>query len=234
MEHRSLKTQLYTQFARIGKALASPARLELLDLLAQGERPVEGLAHEAHLSIANASAHLQVLAGARLVAQRREGSRVYYQLADPSVFTLWAALRDTATVRLAELDRLVETYVTDRHTFDPVSREELLRRLTDGETMVMDVRPALEYRQGHIAGAWSMPLEELERRLGELDPDHEIVAYCRGPYCVFADEAVALLRAHGRRAARYAEGYPEWAAAGLPVERTKIGDGVSGMNAGAP
>jgi rhodanese-related sulfurtransferase len=227
MEHRAFKTQLYAQFARIGKALASPARLELLDLLAQGERAVEGLAQEAHLSIANASAHLRVLAGARLVAQRREGSRVYYRLADPSVYALWAALRATATARLAELDRLIEMYVADRRTLEPISREELLRRLADGDTIVLDVRPALEYRQGHIAGAQSVPVDELERRLGELDPRHEIVAYCRGPYCVFADEAVSLLRAQGRHATRYAEGYPEWAAAGLPVARDEASSGMS-------
>lgn len=229
MDHRALKTQLYTQFARLGKALASPARLELLDVLAQGERPVEGLAQEAHLSIANASAHLQVLAGARLVAQRRDGSHVYYRLADPSVYALWATLRDTATARLAELDRLIETYVADRRTLEPISREELLRRLADGDTIVIDVRPALEYQQGHIAGAQSQPVDELERRLGELDPQREIVAYCRGPYCVFADEAVSLLRAQGRHAARYAEGYPEWAAAGLPVARGEASSGMSQM-----
>jgi rhodanese-related sulfurtransferase len=219
MDHPALKTQLYTQFARIGKALASPARLELLDLLAQGERPVEGLAQEARLSVANTSAHLQVLAGARLVTQRREGPWVYYRLADPSVYTLWAALRDTATAQLAEIDRLIDTYFADRRTLEPVSREELLRRLTDGETIVLDVRPALEYRQGHIVGAQSVPVDELERRLGDLNPEREIVAYCRGPYCVFADEAVSLLRAQGRQAIRYAEGYPEWAAAGMPVAR---------------
>jgi rhodanese-related sulfurtransferase len=225
MDHRDLKTLLYTQFARIGKALASPARLELLDLLAQGERPVEGLAQEAHLSIANASSHLQVLAGARLVAQRRDGSRVYYRLADASVYTLWAALRDTATAQLAELDRLVETYLADRRTLEPISRDELLRRLADGDTIVVDVRPTLEYRQGHIAGADSVPVDELERRLDELDPHREIVAYCRGPYCVFADDAVALLRARGRKAARYVEGYPEWAAAGLPIARDEVATG---------
>lgn len=234
MNHRALKSQLYAQFARLGKSLASPARLELLDLLAQGERPVEGLAHEAHLSVANASAHLQVLAGARLVAQRKAGSHVYYRLADPSVYSLWAALRDTATAQLAEIDRLVEAYLTDRQTLEPLSREELLHRLGDGETIVLDVRPVLEYRQGHITGARSVPVEELEQRLGELDPHHEVVAYCRGPYCVFADEAVALLRARGRRASRYAEGYPEWAAAGFPVERSEIAGDISRPGVATP
>jgi rhodanese-related sulfurtransferase len=217
MGHRPFKDQLYAQFARIGKALASPARLELLDLLAQGERSVEELAGEAHLTVANASAHLRTLSHAQLVASRKAGLRVYYRLADPSVFQLWQALRDTGTRQLADVDRLVATYLRDRQTLEPVSREALRARLTDGSAIVLDVRPALEYRQGHLPGARSIPLDELEARLGELDPDREIVAYCRGPYCVFADEAVTLLRAHGRRAVRYAEGYPDWAAAGLPT-----------------
>lgn len=218
MGDRAFKERLYTQFARLGKALASPARLELLDLLAQGERPVEELAREAGLTLANTSAHLQVLARAQLVAPRKAGLRVHYRLANPSVYRLWAALRDAGSSQLAEIDRLVGTYLRDRQALEPLSRDDLLVRLTNGDTVVLDVRPALEYRQGHIAGARSIPVDELEQRLGELDPRHEIVAYCRGPYCVFADEAVALLRAHGRQAYRYAEGFPDWAAAGLPVK----------------
>lgn len=217
MGDRTFKERLYAQFARLGKALSSPARLELLDLLAQGERPVEELAREAGLSIANASAHLQVLARAHLTASRKDGLRVYYRLADPSVFRLWAALRDTGAAQLAEIDRLVETYLRDPRALESVSRDALLGRLAGGGTVVLDVRPALEYRQGHIAGARSIPVDELDRRLQELDPQREVVAYCRGPYCVFADEAVALLRARGLRASRYAEGFPDWAAAGLPV-----------------
>jgi rhodanese-related sulfurtransferase len=217
MADRAFKDPLYAQFARLGKALASPARLELLDLLAQGERPVEDLAHEAHLSTANASAHLQVLSRAHLAASRKVGLRVYYRLADPSVYRLWVALREAGRSQLAEIDRLVAGYLQDRQKFAPISREELLARLAAGNTIVLDVRPALEYQQGHIASARSIPVDALEQRLAELDPQREVVAYCRGVYCVFADEAVALLRAHGIQAFRYEEGFPDWAAAGLPV-----------------
>jgi rhodanese-related sulfurtransferase len=219
MAHREFKDQLYAQFARLGKALASPQRLELLDLLAQGERPVEELAHEAALSVANASQHLHLLRDARLVESRKEGLHVYYRLADPAVFALWRALRDVGARQLAEIDRLVETYLRHPEHLEPLSRDDLVRRLTDGDAILLDVRPALEYQQGHIASARSIPVEQLEARLRELDPAREVVAYCRGPYCVFADEAVTLLRARGYTARRYLEGYPEWAAAGLPTER---------------
>src|SRR5262245_17623488 len=202
MGERAFKASLYRQFARLGKALASPARLELLDLLAQGERSVEELAQEAELTVANASTHLQALSRAQLVASRKAGLRVYYRLDDPSVFRLWVALRDAGAHQYAEIDRIVATYLQDRQTLQPVSREELARRLGDGETLVLDVRPLLEYQQGHIAGARSMPVEELELRLAELAPHRQIVAYCRGPYCVFADEAVTILRTHGFDAQR--------------------------------
>jgi rhodanese-related sulfurtransferase len=218
MGHREFKDQLYAQFARIGKALADPHRLELLDLLAQGERTVEDLAREAALSVANASQHLRLLHTARLVESRKEGLYVVYRLADPAVFTLWRALRHVGERQLAELDRLVAAYMHHPEHLEPLAREELVRRLAEGDAIVLDVRPALEYQQGHIAGSRSIPVDELEARLRELDPSREIVAYCRGPYCVFADEAVALLRARGFTARRYAEGYPEWAASGLPVE----------------
>jgi rhodanese-related sulfurtransferase len=217
MGQRAFKEQMYAQFARLGKALASPARLELLDLLAQGERPVEALALEAALSVANASAHLRVLHQARLVERRKEGLRVYYRLADPAVYRLWSALRQVGERQLAEIDRLVATYLTERETLEALSRDELRQRLAEGTVAVVDVRPAVEYRQGHIAGARSIPVDELAARLDELNPAQEVVAYCRGPYCVFADEAVALLRDRGYAATRYAEGYPEWAAAGLPI-----------------
>src|SRR5215472_13964965 len=161
MGNRAFKDDLYQQFARLGKALASPARLELLDLLAQGERSVEELAQEAALSVANASAHLQTLLRARLVSSCKEGLRVYYRLADPSIFRLWVALREAGEHQYAEIDRLVATYLQDRQTLQPVSRDELARRLTDPETLVLDVRPLLEYRQGHIAGARSIPIDEL-------------------------------------------------------------------------
>jgi rhodanese-related sulfurtransferase len=217
MGNRAFKDDLYQQFARLGKALASPARLELLDLLAQGERSVEELAQEAALSVANASAHLQTLSRAHLVSSHKEGLRVFYRLADPSIFRLWVALREAGEHQYAEIDRLVATYLQDRQTLQPVSREELAQRLKIGDTLVLDVRPLLEYRQGHIAGARSIPIDELSERLAELEPGRQIVAYCRGPYCVFADEAVSLLRSHGFSAERYVDGYPDWAAAGLPV-----------------
>lgn len=218
-EHRDFKDQLYGQFARVGKALASPQRLELLDLLAQGERSVEDLAREASLTIANASQHLGILRQARLVEARKAGLYVYYRLADASVYDLWRALRGTGERQLAEIDRLVDEYMRHPERLEPVSREALRRRLAEGSAVVLDVRPEVEFRQGHIAGARSLPLAELERRLGELDPRSDVIAYCRGPYCLFADEAVELLARRGFRAARFAEGYPEWAAAGLPVER---------------
>lgn len=217
MGHREFKDKLYAQFARLGKALASPQRLELLDLLAQGERTVEDLARETSLSIANASQHLRVLRQARLVESRKEGLYVYYRLADPAVFELWRALRRVGETQLAEIDRLVETYMHHPEHLEPISRDALYRRLVEGDVVLLDVRPALEYRQGHIAGAHSIPLDELRQHLQELDPGREIVAYCRGPYCLFAGEAVALLRTHGYTALRYIEGYPDWAAAGLPV-----------------
>lgn len=219
MEHREFKDRVYALFARLGKALASPQRLELLDLLAQGERTVEELAGEAALSVANASQHLHVLRDARLVESRKAGPRVYYRLADAAVYTLWQVLRDVGERQFAEMDRLVREYLRHPEQLEPLTRDELVRRLAAGDAILLDVRPALEYQQGHIAGARSIPLEHLEARLRELDVTREIVAYCRGPYCLFADEAVALLRTHGYAARRYAEGYPDWAAAGLPVER---------------
>lgn len=217
-DHRAFKERLYGEFALLGKALASPHRLELLDLLAQGERSVEELAHEAGLSLANASAHLQVLRRARLVAAEKRGPRVIYRLASAEVFRLWRALRDLGRAQLAEVDRLVESYLTDRRSLQPVGREELRRLIASGAVTVLDVRPAAEYRQGHIPTARSIPVEELEQRLAELPRDQEIVAYCRGPYCIFSDEAVQILQRHGFRARRLEEGFPEWWAEGYPVE----------------
>ena len=233
MSHREFKARLYAQFARVGKALASPQRLELIDLLAQGERTVEDLAREAELSIANASQHLRLLRQAHLVDNRKDGLYVYYRLADPSVVALWRSLRTVSETQLAEIDRLVETYMHHPEHLESISREDLYRRLVEGDALLLDVRPALEYRQGHIAGARSIPLDELEQHLRELDPGREIVAYCRGPYCLFADEAVALLRAQGLRAHRYAEGFPEWAAAGLPVAKGEAAS-AAGTAVGAP
>lgn len=218
MNHRAFKTEVNEQFARIAKAIANPHRLELVDLLAQGERSVEELAKESVLSIANASQHLQALRDAHLVLSRKEGLRVYYRLADKSVFRLLQIIREIAERQLAEVDRIVNTYLTERKAMEPVTVNELLSRLHEPGLVVLDVRPSLEYMQGHIAGARSIPIDELEHRLRELPPDQEIVAYCRGTYCVFADEAVELLTAHGFQARRMQEGYPDWRLADLPTE----------------
>lgn len=217
-EKRAFKDQLYEQFARIGKALANAHRLELLDVLAQCERTVESLAEETGMSVANASQHLQVLRAAHLVEVRREGTSMYYRLTGDNVFALWCALRSVGEAQLAEIDRVVETYLHDRQLWQPLTARELLHRLTDDQVVLLDVRPAEEYRAGHLPHARSLPIMELEARLSELAPDREIVAYCRGPYCVFADEAVALLRQRGYQARRMAEGLSDWRALGLPVE----------------
>ncbi len=222
MGNRAFKDRLYMEFATIGKALASPHRLELLDLLAQGARSVEELASEAGLNIANASAHLQVMRRARLVEAEKRGTHTLYHLAAPEVFTLYRTLRDLGSAQLAEVDRLVETYLTDRRELEPVDKEELRRRYEDEVVLVLDVRPVVEYAQGHIPGARSIPVEELEHRLAELPPDREIVAYCRGPYCVYADEAARLLQEHGYTVRRLTDGFPEWRAAGYPVEETAL------------
>jgi rhodanese-related sulfurtransferase len=216
--HREFKDRLFEQFARIGKALASPKRLEIVDLLAQGERTVEEIARETAMSVASASQHLQALKGARMVEVRREGLYAHYRLADESVFRTWQAIRALGESRLAEVDRVVETYLMDRDALEAVDARELMERLSDGSVIVLDVRPEEEYRAGHIPGALSVPVEALEAALQTLPRDREMVAYCRGPYCLFSDEAVALLRSRGYLARRLAEGLPDWRAAGLPVE----------------
>ena len=218
MGNRAFKDRLYAQFARLGSALASPRRLELLDLLAQGERSVEELAQETELSIGNTSQHLQVLREAQLVVAEKRGLRVFYRLASPGVLSLWRTLRSVGETQLAEIDRLVDEFLGYRHELDAIGKEELLHRMEEGTVVVVDARPVLEYRQGHIAGARSIPVGELATRLRELPADRTVVAYCRGPYCVYADEMVQQLRAQGRAAARLEDGYPEWLAAGLPVE----------------
>ncbi len=215
---RQFKDELYEQFARIGKALSNPHRLELVELLAQGERTVEDLAAEANLPIANASQHLQVLRAAQLVDVRRDGLYAYYRLSDERVFRVWQVLRDLGEQQLAEVDRLVESFLQDRSPLQTINAAELLQRIEAGDVVVLDVRPELEYRSGHIPQARSIPMDELDTRLGELSRKKEIIAYCRGPYCVFADEAVALLQKHGYRARRLVEGLPDWQALNLPVE----------------
>lgn len=218
MTGREVKDGLYEQFARIGKAVAHPKRIELLDLLCQGERRVEVLAQAAALSVTNASAHLRVLREARLVETRKEATRVFYRLAGESVCGLFFSLRDLAADRYAEVEMIARDYFEDRDELEPVTRDELLARADDGSVLVLDVRPTEEYEAGHIPGAMSVPLDELESRLAALPPDTEIVAYCRGPYCVLAPQALQLLRRHGYQARRLQDGLPEWRRAGLPVE----------------
>jgi rhodanese-related sulfurtransferase len=220
MAARAAKAVLFDGFARAAKALASGRRLELMDVLANGERTVEALAGEAGLSVANTSQHLQILRQAGLVASRREGTSVHYRLSGPDVFALWRALRTLAASRLAEVEHLAAAYLGDRDQLEPVTREELARRLEEGDDLVvLDVRPASEHAAGHLPGAVSIPVGELRRRLAEVPRDREIVAYCRGPYCAFAHEAVELLRTEGFQARRLEEGLPEWQAAGLAVTR---------------
>lgn len=218
MGSRAFKDGLYGEFAVLGKALANAHRLEILDLLAQGERSVEELAREADLSLANASAHLQVLRRARLVEAEKRGLSVVYRLAAPEVFQLWRTLRDVGSERMAEVDRLVASYLTDRDALEAVDIDELLRLMNDEAVTVIDVRPAVEYEQGHIPTARSVPVEKLKWRLAGLPRDLEVVAYCRGPYCVYSDEAVKMLLQDGFKARRLSEGFPEWRAAGYPVE----------------
>jgi rhodanese-related sulfurtransferase/DNA-binding transcriptional ArsR family regulator len=214
---RDFKDRLYGEFARIGKAMASPHRLEILEVLAQGERTVESIAAETGLSVANTSRHLQQLRQAQLVLARRDGLFVHYRLSGPEVVGLVLALRLTAEQHLAEVDRAVRDFFGDRDGFEPVTSDELARRMTNGEVVVLDVRPEHEYAAGHIADARSLPVADIAARIDELPRDKEYIAYCRGPYCVYADEAVAMLRANGRTAQRLTEGYPEWWLAGRPV-----------------
>jgi rhodanese-related sulfurtransferase/DNA-binding transcriptional ArsR family regulator len=215
--HREFKDRLYGQFARIGKALSSPHRLEILELLAQSERTVDALATEIGLSLANASQHLQALRQAALVESRKDGLFVSYRLASPEVFDLSRTLRTVAEGRLAEFERLVREHFGDRVDGEAVPIAELLKRARSNQVVILDTRPASEYIAGHVPGAISMPVDDLTQRLQQLTKGKEYVAYCRGPYCVYADRAVELLKAHGRRARRLLDGFPEWRAAGLPV-----------------
>ena len=214
---RQFKDELYAQFARIGKALSNPHRLEIVELLAQGPRTVEDLAREANLPIANASQHLQVLRAARLVDVHRAGLYAYYRLSDERVFRVWQALRDLGELQLAEINQLVQKFLQDRSSLQSIGAAELRQRIKAGDIVILDVRPEVEYRSGHIPEARSIPMDELEARLHELPRDQEIIAYCRGPYCVFADEAVTLLQKRGYRARRLVEGLPDWQALNLPV-----------------
>jgi ArsR family transcriptional regulator len=217
MSSESPKQALFTAFAAVAKAMAHPHRLGLLEQLAQGERSVEVLADRIRISIANASQHLQHMRRAGLVAARREGKFVFYSLADDAVLDLLASLRRIAERNSAEVERVVRGYFQDRDSLEPVSRLELMERLKAGLVTVLDLRPEDEFTLGHLPGAVNIQLGELEKRLVDLNPDQEIVAYCRGPYCVLSYEAVAVLRARGFKVRRLEDGLPEWRAAGLPV-----------------
>ncbi len=214
---RVFRDALYAQFAQIASAFSSPKRIEIIDLLAQGERHVVAIARETNLTVANTSRHLQILKGANLVATRKDGLLAFYRLGDAMVLRGYRALQALAEARLAEVGRLVNEYFSTTDGLEGVPREELVRRSRARDVVILDVRPAEEFFAGHIAGAVSVPLPELERRIGELPRNKKIIAYCRGPYCVLAAEAVRALRRRGREAARLRDGYPEWRDAGLPV-----------------
>ncbi len=217
MGDRATKDALYDGFAVVAKALASGRRAEIVDVLSQGERSVEELAAEIGQSVANTSQHLRHLAGAGLVRTRRDGNRVFYAPTSPQVTHLWTALRAVAADHVAQIDRLAAAYLGDREGLETITRDELARRLRTGEVVVLDVRPAAEYRAGHILGARSVPIAVLHAELDRLAADQDVVAYCRGPYCVYADDAVRELRRRGLPARRLEDGYPEWVGAGLPT-----------------
>jgi rhodanese-related sulfurtransferase len=214
---RAAKDRLFDGFADVAKALASGRRIELVDVLEQGERHVDQLAAEIGQSIANASFHLRALATTGLVTTRRDGNRIYYRLASPHVAELWSALREVTAAHNAELDSLATAYLGDRSGLEQISRAELARRLGDGDLIIIDVRPTDEYEAGHITGARSIPIDMLHQHLADLPNDSEIVAYCRGPFCVYADDAVRHLQTNGRNARRLQDGFPQWQHANLPT-----------------
>ncbi|MCW8829756.1 MAG: metalloregulator ArsR/SmtB family transcription factor, partial [Gammaproteobacteria bacterium] len=214
MSSGNFKHDLFTQFARVGKALSNGNRLELLEYIAQGERSVEELSKVAGLTVANTSQHLQQLRQAGLIKCRKEGLKVYYSISGDDVLELLGVLRQVAERHLAEVEQLVNTYLTSRDGLEPLAREELLERARDGLITVLDVRPPEEYAAGHLPGAVNIPLAELEEHLDELDPQHEVIAYCRGPHCILAFDAVARLRERGLKARRLQDGYPEWKMSG--------------------
>jgi rhodanese-related sulfurtransferase/DNA-binding transcriptional ArsR family regulator len=217
MSDRGAKDALFEGLAEVAKALSSGRRAEIVDLLAQGERSVEEVASEIHQSVANTSHHLRALARAGLLTTRRDGTRIYYALSSDRVVELWAAIRDVAEAHVGGLERLAAAYLGDRDGIEVVGRKELAARLKRGAIVVLDVRPSPEFGAGHIAGARSVPIGELRQHLEALPADAEVVAYCRGPYCVYADDAVRELRQRGFNASRLEDGFPEWKRAGLPV-----------------
>ncbi len=218
MDQRQVKNRLFALWAEVGKALSSPTRLALLDLIAQGERTVEQLANESGLNVNNTSSHLSVLKAARLIERRKDAQSVYHRLTGPEVLTLLRSLQSVSRIGFHEIEHLAQTYLDGRDELEPLTASELRQRLRTGEVTLIDVRPELEYRAGHIEGAISVPLEKLKARLSEFPRSHPVIAYCRGPYCVFAVDAVEQLRRRGFKSFRLAAGYPDWAAAGFPME----------------
>ena len=218
MKANTFKSDLFTQFARVGKALSNANRLELLEFLAQGSRSVESLANVAKLSIANTSQHLQQLRQSGLVTSRKEGLKVYYSLSGDDVIALLDSLRDVAERHLSDVDKLVNTYLTAKDSLDPIPASELIEKVKQDLVTVLDVRPKEEFEAGHVQGAINIPIEELQRHLKDFEPGQEVIAYCRGPHCILAFDAVAQLRKGGLQARRLENGFPEWKVAGLPVE----------------
>jgi rhodanese-related sulfurtransferase len=216
---REFKDLIYEQFGRMANAFSSPKRLEIVDLLAQGERDVESLSKLTSMTMANTSRHLQILKAARLVDVRREGVRIFYRLADAQVLQCWMGLQSLAEKRTAEVREIARLFFEERDAMEAISIDELWNRTQNNDVVVLDVRPSEEYKNGHIAGAISIPLSELKNRLDEVPLDHDVVAYCRGPYCVLSAEAVTILRDAGLEVVRLRDGFHEWRLAGLPVEQ---------------
>ncbi len=218
MNKREFKDRVYDELAKVTKALANPHRLEIIELLAQGEFSVEQIREQTNLSVANASQHLQVLKVAQLVDINRQGNFIYYRLSNSNVFKAWKALRELGMERIASIEKLVRDFRQSNFKFESVTIDGLLKKIESGKVTILDVRPELEFNRGHIADAISIPIDELKKRLNELPKRTEIVAYCRGPFCVYADEAVAVLNKAGYKATRLEEGFPDWSLLGLPVE----------------
>ncbi len=218
MTKRDFKDSIYAELAKITKAMANPHRLEIIELLAQGEYPVEQIAAQTNLSIANASQHLQLLKTSRLVEINRQGNFIYYRLANLNVFKAWKALRELGVERISSIEKIIKDFKQAKFSLESITINELIDRIENKSVTILDVRPEAEYKKGHITNALSIPIEQLAQRLKELPKRNQIVAYCRGPFCVFADEAVALLTKNGYKAIRLEEGFPDWEVEGLPVE----------------
>jgi rhodanese-related sulfurtransferase len=218
MNKREFKDKVYEELAKITKALANPHRLEIIELLAQGDYSVEQISIQTSLSVANASQHLQVLKTAQLVDVARNGNFIHYRLANTNVFKAWKALRELGVERIASIEKLVKDFRQPKFKLESVTINQLIEKIGNGKITILDVRPETEYKKGHIANSISIPFDQLSERLKELPKRNEIIAYCRGPFCVFADEAVAMLNKAGYKATRLEEGFPDWAVMGLPVE----------------